>query len=200
MDCKSHTIALYPVCLSKSLYILQVLLILRTTTCLLACCWSVMSLNTCHIVSIGFDEKLQYNYLHMLLAQCLAGDSTSVVLNLVTIPHSLCKLGAPTPLPCGDQMCVQSLSYFAWGANNIIVYICPGTWQMFKSLQSSHWHVSGVSGPQVLDLIPFMLYLSSVLCDLIMCTVVVVFTEIVVSAGLAGLSVSLGCSSCWLGV
>jgi casein kinase 1 len=60
-----------------------------------------------HIQSLGFDEKPKYDYLHALLMQCSAHDSNGVVLDLVTILPSLCKIHIPSPR--GQHMCVQPL-------------------------------------------------------------------------------------------
>jgi len=50
---------------------------------------------TQHIQSLGFDEKLQYDYLHALLMQCSAHGSNDVVLNPATISPSFGKLAPP---------------------------------------------------------------------------------------------------------
>ena len=50
---------------------------------------------TQYIQSLGFDEKLQYDYLHTLLMQCSAHGSNNVVLNPITISPSFSKLAPP---------------------------------------------------------------------------------------------------------
>ncbi|KAI9439162.1 kinase-like domain-containing protein [Lactarius indigo] len=59
-----------------------------------------------HIQSLGFDEKLQYDYLHSLLVQCLAHGSDCVVSNPITVLPSFGKLTPPAncPSPCSGQI------------------------------------------------------------------------------------------------
>jgi len=61
---------------------------------------------TQHIQLLGFDEKLQYNYLHALLMQCSAHGFNNVVLNPITVSPSFGKLAplAKCSLPCSSQM------------------------------------------------------------------------------------------------